>query len=276
MTRNFPRARDDQTGVAAEGTGARMELASPVVVITYPHSGAQLLTDMLAGSRSLACTSATGLLPLCHEAIGAWQQAEGRNGPPSPLAIKSVRSLVTTICLVIQAHAGARRWCETAFTSAEVARAFLRIFPDTTFLCFHRSLNGVFGEAIRDYPWGLGDSPFWAFSGGHPGNNAATIAAYWAARTESLLDLEAGNPDSCLRVRHEDLAVDRARQAREISEALGLDPNELAGLPEPEPPQPAAPADFRPAVPVNRVPPGLLTRIRDLHARLAYDPWPEH
>jgi hypothetical protein len=258
--------------VTARETTAR---PAPVVVWTYALSGAELLIPMLSASGTLACTSATGLLPLCHEAIGTWQQVEGRDGPPSQLAITSVRTLATSMITVIQACTGATRWCETAFASTEVARTFLQVFPATKILCLHRSLRGVFGEAARSYPWGLGGSPLWPFAVGHPGNNAATIASYWANRTQDLLDFEAAYPGSSLRVRYEDLADDPDQQANEILAALGLDQGERTVWSEPSLPEASPEVITAPdpglRIPADRIPPPLLAIIHDLHATLAYD-----
>jgi Sulfotransferase family len=249
-------------------------VAAPVIVLTYAHAGAQLLNSALSASRALACTSATGLLPLCHEAVSTWQQAEDRNGPPSLLAISSVRALATTMITVIQARCGTSRWCETAFTPPAVAETFLQVFPEARFLCLHRSLRGVLGEAARAYPWGLGGSPFWAYAAPHPGNNAATIAAYWAARTGALLDFEAEQPGSCLRVRYEDLAADRGHRVSQIFAALGLEAPEPA-VPRQQEEDAAAGAEPGPPVPPDRIPPELLAKVRDLHIGLDYDPWPQ-
>jgi hypothetical protein len=135
--------------------------------------------------------------------------------------------------IVIQASGGASRWCETALGGTAPARSFLQVFPTATFLCLHRSLQGLYGEAARAYPWGLGRSPFWPYSGGHPGNNAATVAAFWAAHTEALLGFEAEHPGSCHRLRYEDLCLNGPGQFSEILAAIGLDPAELAAPGQP-------------------------------------------
>lgn len=192
--------RHDQVRVGGSIV-SEADLAAPIVVLTYPHAGAELLAQLLSASPSVACTSATGLLPVCQDAISAWQQAEGRNGPPSPLAIKSVHALATSLITVIRARGGASRWCEIAYNRHEAAQAFLQVFPAARFLCLYRSMRGVLSETVRAYPWGLGGTPLWAHSAGHPGNNAATITAHWTVRTQALLEFESSHPDSCTRVR---------------------------------------------------------------------------
>jgi hypothetical protein len=248
----------------------------PIVVLTYAHAGAEVLAGALSASPSLTCTSGTGLLPLCHAAAMAWQNAEGP-GWPSPLAIKSIRAMAATMVTVIQARAGATRWCETALASPAAAGTFLRVFPETMFVCLHRSMTGVLADGTAAYPWGLGSSPFWPYSAGHPGNNVATIAAYWTACTEALLEFEDQHPQSCLRVRHEDLTAELDRQTGAIYTRLGLGTGDLAVPPQPVPTASRASADrcdIGFAVPVQQIPPPLRPRINELHSRLNYAlPW---
>jgi hypothetical protein len=245
-------------------------------MLTYAHAGAELLAQLLSASPSIACTTATGLLPACHAAISAWSQADGRGGLPTPLAIKSVRALAITMITDIQARAGASRWCETAFSPPEVAQTFLQVFPATRFICLHRTMQEVLGEAIRAYPWGLAGTPMWAYATGYPGNNAAGIAAYWTARTQGLLDFENSHPGSCLRVRYEDLAADPGRHAAFLFAALGLDHNRLGGLQEPlameRPDDRGAGARAgESAWPPGLIPAALMAQAAELHARLGFE-----
>jgi hypothetical protein len=196
--------------------------SDPVIVLTYAHAGAEKLTDLLSASPELACTSASGLLPLCHTLAATWQNVEGRNSKPSALAITSIRTVASAMAATIQARTGASRWCETACAPSVAAETFLKIFPTAKFLCLHRCLQAVLSEAAAIYPWGLGGSPFWPYSGSHPGNNAATVAAYWIAWTEPLLEFEAAHPRSCLRIRREDLDANVDRQTSKIFTHLGL------------------------------------------------------
>lgn len=249
----------------------------PVIVLTYPHAGAEELQRALSASKSLACTSGTGLLPLCQAAMTAWQQAESRDAP-SPLAVKSVRTLLSTITAVIQAREGGARLCETAIATPSAAAAFARVFPDATFVCLHRSLPGVLASGLSAYPFGLGNSPFWAYSGPHPGNSIATIAAYWAARTQALLDFEAHHGGSSCRLRYEDLTADPVAQASVIYARLGLDATELAVPRSPHDQAASAMAAASSASSAdleNSIPPGLRAIIDRLSERLSYPALPD-
>lgn len=200
----------------------------PIVVLSYAASGSELLTRIMSTSQSLACTSGTGLLPLCHAAATTWRRIEGHGAVMSMLAAKSIRSLAGMIITVAQAEAGTSRWCETALSSPAAAATFHQLFPTATFLCLHRSLPGVLEEALRSYPWGLGDSPFWPYAAINPGNSKAAIVAYWANYTESLLEFESEYPQSCHRIKYEDLIADPHGCAVEIFARLNLDAVDLA------------------------------------------------
>ena len=250
----------------------------PVIVITYAHTGAELLRDTLSQDPSLACTSGTGILPVCHAALATWRAIEGREAAASSaLAIRSVRALANTMITAITAGSGASRWCETSIAAPETAEAFLQVIPSTVFVCLHRALAGVLADGLKAYPWGLGGSPFWQFAGPHPGNNVATIAAYWATCTEQLLNFEERHRDRCVRVTYEDLANYQCQAAGLVYKFLGVDPAVLPvpPLPTPRPPQdtPAgSPTEPDLAEQLLRLPRALWAKINELHDRLTDDP----
>ena len=260
MTRDRPSEDVDASAV--------FRAADPVVVLAYPYAGAELLQAALAANPSLVCTSGTGTLSLCHSALSAWREVEGRNAAPSALAIKSIRAFLGVMTTIVRARSGASRWCEFAFTSPEVAEAFLVIFPEAKFICLHRAFPSVAAEGLLAYPWGLGDSPFWGFAGHHPGNNVATIAAYWAAFTEPLLDFEERHSERTARVRYEDLVADTGSVADAVFHFVGMN-NErrLTGAIGRESPSVMSPV---PTELLARLPGPLRTRIADLNARLGY------
>jgi hypothetical protein len=47
------------------------------------------------------------------------------------------------------------------------------------------------------------------FVAAHPASSAAALASYWAAHTTGQLEFEQHHPQSCLRVRTEDLITNR-------------------------------------------------------------------
>ena len=79
----------------ASETGHDQPASSPVLVLSYAHSGAQRVQDILADGTGLACTSGTGVIPQCAAASEAWRQVENRDDHlMSRLAVSTVRGLM--------------------------------------------------------------------------------------------------------------------------------------------------------------------------------------
>lgn len=250
----------------------------PIVVLTYACAGADLMRLLLAGCPELACTSGSGLLPLCEQAALTWQRAEGHDGPPSALALKSIRALTGSMISLLLAREGKRRWCEIATAQPAYAETFLRAYPGTRFLCLHRNCADVIRVAVRANPWGLSGREFGPFAAAYAGYNAAALAAYWVEHTRPMLEFEESHPGACRRVRYEDLAGSPGSLPSEILTFLDLDqvsavtPSPMHG---PDSAGGGEGAEFLGAaagIPVDQLPPPLLSEADDLMARLSYPP----
>jgi len=254
---------------ARDAAGATVR-SGPVIVLTYAHSGFGLLRSLLARHPDLACTSGTGVLPLCEQAAAAWRTADGQAaGPPPPLAAASIRNLVGTIITAVLCAEGKRRWCEISTAEPAAAKTFLQLFPATRVLCLHRSCPDVVYAAVHASPWGPAGPAIAPFVSAHPASAAAALTAYWTARAGRLLAFERAHPGACHRVRYEDLSG---------GSGSGLDA--FLGLDDPVPVEPgradasaATPTDAHdpPAgFPVGQIPPGLLEQANSLMVELGY------
>jgi len=254
---------------------------APVVVLTYGFAGVRHLQEMLDRVPSLACTTGTGILSACHQAAIAWERIEDRVGePPSRLAAASLRALASSMLTTIATQTGRRRWCETANADPEVAATFLGLFPATRFICLHRACPDVVYAVTRSSPWGLAGQTFAAYTVTHPRSTAAAVAAWWASHASSILDFERAHPQACLRVRYEDLVLERGPTAAAIRAFIGLDPDPgTAGwLTEGEPSAPRPEAADAPGCgsdfPAGQLPPPLADWVNALHEQLDYPPLP--
>jgi hypothetical protein len=257
---------------AASAPRADHASRAPVIVLAPAYFGASTLHLLLEGHPDLACTSGTGLLPLCEQAMATWRNADGRPaGPPSALASAATRALAAGVITAILARAGKPRWCEVAAASPQTAETFLRLYPQTRFLCLHRACRGVIRAILDASPWGITDPMFALLAVKYPANTVASLTAYWVAATGSLLTFEREHPSSCLRVRFEDLA--RGQQAGErITSFLGL--ADAVGRPSyagHDKPPPASPdTESAAELPVSQIPPALLAQANDLLQQLNY------
>jgi hypothetical protein len=249
---------------------------APVIVLASPDSGAQRLLSLLSAGGGLACTSGTGVLPLCEQAAHVWRRAEtgnGQTGRLSSLAAKSIRTSVAPLVTQILASTGAQRWCEHAAPAPSAAGTFLGLFPGTRFVCLHREAGQVIRAALARSPWGLAGPAYRPFVAAQPGSSVAALAAYWAAHTEALLEFEAGHPDACLRVRFEDLPGMPGQIPAELSDFLGIAAVGYQGPPARHDDGDTAPGEEvppPPALPLDQVPPPLLTQVNGLLSQLGY------
>ena len=271
-----------QQPVPQPGPVRQAPAPGPVVVLTYGFSGWRRLQGVLEQAPELACTAGTGVLGMCDMAARAWANVDQSGGEHmSSLAAKSIRTMVISMMTIMVTRiSGARRWCEIATAEPDAAEAFLRIVPDTQFLCLHRSCPDVVRAVLASSPWGIIGGQFTPYLQAYPANATAAIAACWADSASQLLDFESRHPESALRVRYEDLAGDPAATSRAISDFTGVTPaSPVPWLADDEPPgggtsagDPVGPDAIFPAA---ALPPQLIQRINYLHEQLNYPHLPE-
>jgi hypothetical protein len=257
------------TGRSCHGSGL-------VIVLSYAYGGADKIQQSLAADASLACTSGTGIVPLCAAAAEAWRRVENRAGPGlSDLAAATIRSMVTAQVTTILAGSGKTRWCELATAPPAAAEQFLRVFSHAQFVCVHRSCTGTIEAGARANPWGLHGQGLEPFLLAYPGNTVAALAAHWATSARLLLDFEHAHPGNAYRVRYEDVVTDPGTALTMLRAALQLhtagDDAALPAAPRPRDQETPA-ADAGSPVPVDLMPAPLRQRVGHLHTELGYRP----
>jgi hypothetical protein len=250
----------------------------PIILFSYAHSGAWQVQGLLAADAGLACTSRTGIVPLCAAAAETWRRVEGRDAPVmSRLATASVRGLVTAqVTTILASAAGKTRWCELATADPGAAQWFLQVFPHTVFVCVHRNCLDMIRAGVAASPWGLHGQGLAPYLLPYAGNSVAALAAYWADSTEMLLAFEAANPQITYRVRSEDATDELSEPLTALRAWLGLDGERGGTFAEPaDSAEPGGGKAFlfpESELPYEMIPPQLGQRISRLHAELGYAP----
>jgi hypothetical protein len=249
---------------------------SPVVVLSYAYSGARHVQEALAADTELACTVASGVIPLCEVAAETWQRVEGRSTQAlSRLAVSTIRGIVSAQVTVMLGFSGKSRWCELATATPSAVESFLQVFPHAGIVCVHRASLDVIRAGVRASPWGLQGQGLMPYILSHPGNSVAALGAYWAHSTEQLLVFEAEHPTAAHRVLYEDVAGNPFQALITARASLGLH-GEVSGQVSPErmdiPAHGAEPQPSEQEVPVEMIPEPLRERITHLHAQLGYPP----
>jgi hypothetical protein len=116
---------------------------------------------------------------------------------------------------------------------------------------------------------GFAGTPFWPYAADHPGDNVATIVDYWVDRTQALLEFEKIHPESCVRVRYEDLAEDPKSAVTATLKTIGVTTDDLQIFRQSVAERDSVgQAGSDPRLPHDRIPPRLEDRIRELRAEL--------
>jgi len=215
------------------------------------------------------------MVEMCARMGNVTQILDGRHDL-SELAASSIRSWLSTTFTTYLLRAGKTRWCEKSLGSAAAAENLLRLFPAARFICLYRNCMDVIDSLHEACPWGLKGYGLDQFAASHPGNTVAAAADYWVCQTRELAMFEQANPESCARLRYEDLVAAPAAQAERIFAFLGEDTVPgvtaagLAGSGEASSTMLADPVGRGSRVPATAIPPPIVALINDLHAQLGY------
>jgi len=248
---------------------------APVIVMAYSGSGAERLRPVLSAFPGLTCTTGTGIVPLCHNAVTAWQAADGGAGEGlSTLAAASVRSLSAGLVTAILLRDGGKRWCEFTTAPPMVAETFARLYPHTRFMTVHCRADTVIRAIIDASRWGLAGPEFAPFVSANPASSVAALASFWVAHTTEQLKFEQAHPESCRRVRIEELRANSEQAMLDIGDFLSLRAESVSPwLIEDEGGSQAADANPLPErIPLAQIPAPLLAQLNELHRELGYQP----
>jgi len=207
--------------------------ADPVFVLCGGRSGSTLLRLLLDAHPDLACPPETKLPEIFGRLITLWSAMEalplsagglnGATGVPAAVA-RGVRHTADLIVGPYLARRGKTRYCDKNLGSEYHVDALLAVYPEAKFICLHRHPMDVIASGIEACPWGLSNYGFEPYVAGAPGNSVLALGRYWADHTAGILAVEERLPESCHRVRYEDLVADPDAVTGEIFEFLGLPP----------------------------------------------------
>ena len=265
-----------------------------VFVLCTSRSGSTLLRFVLDAHPDLACPPETRLPGVLTQLATAWSATHalswpgGKNGqaPIQEAAAAGVRHTVDQMLGPYLAGRGKKRYCDKNLGTEQHVEVLLNVFPEAKFLCLYRHPMDMIASGIEACPWGLVNYGFEPYAARAPGNSVHALARYWADHTAAILAVQEKYPDSCHRVRYEDLVSEPEAVAAEVFGFLGVPPvagiSSLAFSRERER---SGPGDFKIwntseidsdsvghgwSVPANLIPSPLLATVNELADRLGY------
>jgi len=218
----------------ANGAAAKPESCqSPVFILTASRSGSTLLRFILDSHPDLACPPETSITGTCVQLVRTWDILENagadvftpvtKQTAPSPDTLAAVRDAVDRVYGRYLRGRGKRRWCDKSLDTHLHAELMTMLYPEAKFICLYRHAMDVVASGVETCPWGLHRFGFDPYVAQYPGNSVAAIASYWLATAEAIMGFEETHPDSCLRIRYEDLVTAPEGTAAGLFSFLGAE-----------------------------------------------------
>jgi len=207
----------DTTRLAHAPNGSTPAAQPPVFILTASRSGSTLLRFILDSHPDLACGPETNVASMCAQVARTWDILENADADSArsvhdtaelaPEAITAIRDAADRVYGRYLQRRGKRRWCDKSLDSYQHAELISQVFPEAKFLCLYRHAMDMIASGIEACPWGVHRYGFDPFVAQHPGNDVGAIGSYWLTTVQAILAFERKHPDSCHRVRYEDLAT---------------------------------------------------------------------
>jgi hypothetical protein len=204
-----------------------------VFILTASRSGSTLLRFILDSHPDLACPPETSITGTCVQLVRTWDILENAGADvftpvteqtaPSPDTLAAVRDAVDRVYGRYLRGRAKRRWCDKSLDTHLHAELMTMLYPEAKFICLYRHAMDVVASGVETCPWGLHRFGFDPFVAQYPGNSVAAIASYWLATAEAIMGFEEAHPDSCHRIRYEDLATSPEETAAGIFSFLGAE-----------------------------------------------------
>lgn len=286
---NVQNATTPASGASNESSARDVEPA-PCFVLCCPRSGSSLLRALLNHHPEIACPPETDFPHALGCLAYLWATVEAAPKPtelPSPAARKAIAQAVATPLHEFAIRRGKSRWCEKSPTNAEHAGLLLDCFPAANFICVHRHPMDVIVSALEACKWGFRGYGLEPYVRASPDNFVLALLTCWLEKTLAIARFEENHPDKSFRLYYETLVWFPERTLHQLCDFLALswDPRILT-LSLPLPGDLGAGDHKLPytceienshigdgsCVPLEYVPPSMLSAVNVQLARLGYPP----
>jgi hypothetical protein len=216
--------------VAHVSTKLQLVEEPPIFVLCLPRSGSTLLRKLLDAHPEVAAPAEGDLAYVC-ELVAALCKRVMTDEEAATSATHAICQDVAARSLGAYAEATQKgRWCDKSLSSLVYADRVHEIFPNARFVCLYRNCLDSINSLIETGPWGYKGYGVETYARTYSDNLVHGFALFWLERMEKLIAFEHDHPDSCVRVRYEDLVRQPAATLATLFDNLGLSRIELGEL----------------------------------------------
>lgn len=117
---------------------------------------------------------------------------------------------------------GKRVYVDKSLDSGSYLHVARQVFPEVKCILVFRHVMDTIASGLEASPWGFQAYGYQPYVQMTPGNFVAALAKYWLDHVAEQLEWEKQFPDSCMRVRYEDLVAESAQVLTDLQRFLGV------------------------------------------------------
>lgn len=202
--------------------------APPVFILSCERSGSTLLRYIVDTHAQICCPGQLYLGQLCRDLhttiFYSWGQTieTASEEERARMIAAEVRRVVDELMGKYAKAKGKRMWCDKTTLNLLHLKILNVVFPDAKFLCLYRNCMDVTYSSIECSR--LGFMPELApYVQKNPENIVAAMVENWIDKNSKLLAFERRHPDSCFRIKYEDVVLNPPETLRRMFAFLNLE-----------------------------------------------------
>jgi protein-tyrosine sulfotransferase len=196
----------------------------PIFILSCYRSGSTLLRFVLDSHPEVCCPPELSFGQAAETLTHLYSGVHGRRytgagEAPAPV-LDAVRNLLSTVAEGVLASQGKSRFCEKSPSNVLYLPLLDALFPGARWLCLYRQARDVISSTIEMHA-SIPELARFVYDA--RGDLVTAFAGSWIEWTGIMLELEKAHPESCFRLRYEDLVANPRDRTAEAFAFLGLD-----------------------------------------------------
>jgi Sulfotransferase family len=202
-------------------------LNPPIFVLCIARSGSTLLRLMLGSHDDVACPPETNMAGLAQQLTTVSTTMRARSGEDATEAtreavLKHTRCVLSGMINDYLTQENKSVFCDKSLGTAKNAELLKQLYPQAKFICLYRHPMDVIASGIEASPWGVSGYGFEPYISTSPTNAVGALARFWLEGSTLIHAFEEKFPESCHRVRYEDLVLSTPETWNKLLDFLSL------------------------------------------------------